>query len=143
MKRIELYREFQKNIVTAVQNEALMCGMKEYSVSIKTHSTEVSVFSHGWSAVLIFYISGRVVVKSIKTQKEQVDTILLDKIDWDYVNGRCTVADLMSKYVFKVFNVAMELRQEWRREYRERYTERLSAVAAAVNTDREGGLNGI
>lgn len=143
MKRIELYREFQKNITTAVQNEALMCGMKEYSISIKKLSTEVSVFVHGLSAVLIFYIGGRVDLKNTVLQKQYDDTILLDKIDWDYVSGRCTVADLMSRYVFEVFNVAIGLRQEWRRAYRERYTARLAAVAAAVNTVREGEANGI
>ena len=44
---------------------------------------------------------------------------------------------------FELFNVAMGLRQEWRRVYRERYTAHLAAVAAAVNTVREGEVNGV
>ena len=66
-------------------------------------------------------------------QKKHDDTILLDKIDKDYVSGKCSVADLASRYVYEVFNAALELRQKWRTEYRERYNERMAAMAAAVN----------
>ena len=65
-------------------------------------------------------------------QKKHDDTILLDKIDKDYVSGKCTVADLASRYVYEVFNAALELRQQWRTEYRERYNERMAAMASAV-----------
>lgn len=119
--------------MTLVQNEALMCGFKEYAVSVKNQSTEVRVFVHGYTAVLTFYISGRVVVKLMMYQKKHDDTILLDKIDKDYVSGKCTVADLASRYVYEVFNAALELRQRWRAEYRDRYNERMAAMAAAVN----------
>ena len=119
--------------MTLVQNEALMCGFKEYAVSVKNQSTEVRVFVHGYTAILTFYISGRVVVKLMMYQKKHDDTILLDKIDKDYVSGKCTVADLASRYVYEVFNAALELRQKWRTEYRERYNERMAAMAAAVD----------
>ncbi len=119
--------------MTLVQNEALMCGFKEYAVSVKNQSTEVRVFVHGYTAVLTFYISGRVVVKLMMYQKKHDDTILLDKIDKDYVSGKCSVADLASRYVYEVFNAALELRQKWRTEYRERYNERMAAMAVAVN----------
>lgn len=120
--------------MTLVQNEALMCGFKEYAVSVKNQSTEVKVFVHGYTAVLTFYISGRVVVKLMMYQKKHDDTILLDKIDNDFVSGKCTVADLASRYVYEVFNAALELRQQWRAEYRERYNERMAAVDEEVIT---------
>ncbi len=109
-----------------------MCGFKEYAVSVKNQSTEVKVFVHGYTAVLTFYISGRVVVKLMMYQKKHDDTILLNKIDKDYVSGKCTVADLASRYVYEVFNAALELRQRWRAEYRDRYNERMAEMAAAV-----------
>ena len=37
IKRIEIYREFQKNILTLVQNEAIMCGCRWWRV---THGVE-------------------------------------------------------------------------------------------------------
>ena len=101
---------------------------------MKNQSTEVRVFVHGYTAVLTFYISGRVVVKLMMYQKKHDDTILLDKIDKDYVSGKCTVADLASRYVYEVFNAALELRQRWRAEYRERYKERMAAVDEEVIT---------
>lgn len=133
IKRKEIFREFQKSIMTLTQNEALMCGLKEYSVSVKKQHTEVKIYVHNYTAVLTFYISGRVVIKTVQSPKEHDETVLLDSVDRDYVLGRCTVADLASRYMFAVFNAALDLRQRWRAEYRMKYNARMAAVAAAVN----------
>lgn len=132
IKRIEIYREFQQNILTLVQNEALMCGFKEYSVSVRNHHTEVKLFVHRYTAVLTFYISGRVVVKIVDTSKENDEQILHDEVDRQYASGKCSVPDLASRYVYEIFDEALKLRQRWRAEYRARYNERMAAFAAAV-----------
>ena len=127
IKKLELYREFQKNIMNVAESEALMCGFNEYTVSVRNHSTEVTIYLHGYAAVLIFYISGRVVVKYIVTKKDHEETVVIDKTDWDYAFGRCTVADLVSRYVYKVFDVALEMRQRRRLECKERHKESKNA----------------
>ena len=133
IKRKEIFREFQKNIMTLTQNEALMCGFKEYSVSVRKQHTDVKIYVRSYTVVLIFYISGRVVIKTFQSPVEQDETVLLDSVDRDYVSGRCTVADLASRYMFAVFNAALDLRQRWRAEYRMKYNARMAAVADAVN----------
>ncbi|MBR1385103.1 MAG: hypothetical protein IJ555_15045 [Ruminococcus sp.] len=133
IKRIEIYREFQKNIFTLVHNEALMCGFKEYSVSVRNHHTEVKIFVHRYSAVLTFYISGRVVVKLVNSSKDNYEQILHDEVDMQYASGKCSVPDLASRYVYEIFDEALKLRQRWRAEYKARYNERMAAFAAAVN----------
>ena len=132
IKRIEIYREFQKNILTLVQNEALMCGFKEYSVSVRNHHIEVKLFVHRYTAVLTFYISGRVVVKIVDTSKENDEQILHDEVDRQYASGKCSVPDLASRYVYEIFDEALKLRQRRRAEYKARYNERMAAFAAAV-----------
>ena len=132
IKRIEIYREFQKNILTLVQNEAIMCGFKEYSVSVRNHHIEVKLFVHRYTAVLTFYISGRVVIKIINSANGNDEEILLDEVDRLYASGKCSVPDLASRYVYEIFDEALKLRQRWRVEYRARYNERMAAFAAAV-----------
>lgn len=127
IKSLELYREFQKNIMKVAESEALMCGFKEYTVSIRNHSTEVTIYLQGYAAVLTFYISGRVVIKYTVSKEKCKETILIDKTDWQYANGKCTVADLVSRYVYKVFDVALEMRQRRRTECSDRYKEKKAA----------------
>ncbi len=124
IKTLDLYREFQKNIMKVVESEALMSGFNEYTVSIRNHSTEVTIYLHGYAAVLTFYISGRVVVKYVVSKNDHEETVIIDKTDWQYLRGRCTVADLVSRYVYKVFDVALDMRQRRRADCRDRHKEK-------------------
>lgn len=131
IKKNDIYREFQKSIITLVKNEALMCGFKEYSVSVRNHHIEVRIYVHRYTAVLTFYISGRVVIKSFNSVN-QIDEVLLDEVDKQYAAGKCSVPDLASKYVYEVFDIALKLRQRWRTDFKVRYNERMMSFAAAV-----------
>ena len=119
MKRIELFREFQKNVMNAVQTEAVMCNISQYAVKVAKQRTEVAVYIRNYSATMTFYISGRVVIKTFD-QNSAAETVISDKTDLDYYCGKCTVADLISRYVYEVFNVGMLLRNRWREDYRQR-----------------------
>lgn len=132
IKSLELYREFQKNLMKVVESEALMSGFNEYTVSIRNHSTEVTIYLHGYSAVLIFYISGRVVVKYVVSKNDHEETVIIDKTEWQYLHGRCTVADLVSRYVYKVFDVALEMRQRRRADCRDRHKEKKESEERAL-----------
>ncbi len=145
MKKVELFKEFQKNIPNMVQSEALMCGITEYSVSIRERSTEITAYIHGKSVTLRYYLSGRVVI-STKDGSNGRSRVLKEEHDFDYINGRCTVADMMSKYVFDLFDYVILIRQEWRHQYEKKRKEKKEAEVLLgefdTNIDVSGAYNG-
>lgn len=127
MKKTELYREFQKSVLNAVQTEAVMCGMSEYSVTLTKTRSEVTVYVGTYYAQLGFYISGRVLVKTYD-KKNKLEYVISDKHDREYIEGKCSVPDLISRYIFDIFDEALLLKNRRREDMRERREQRNSAV---------------
>lgn len=127
MKKTELFREFQKNVLNAVQTEAVMCGMSEYTVTLTKQKTEVTVYVGTYSAQLVFYISGRALVKTYD-KKNKLEYVIFDKPDKEYIEGKCSVPDLISRYIFDIFDEALLLKNRRREDMRERREQRNSAV---------------
>ena len=134
IKKLEIYREFQKNVMALVQSEAIMCNFKEYTVSIRYQRTEVKIFVQGYTAILKVFITGRVVIQITLSQTEDGGDILLDEVDKDFVAGGCTVADLVCKYLYEVFNVALDLRKRRPRDLIEQHNKRMEAVKETLDT---------
>ena len=127
MKRKELFREFQRSVLNAVQTEAVMCGLNEYSVTLTKHRTEVTVYVGTYYAQLVFYISGRVLVKTYD-KKNKLEYVISDKSDKEYIEGKCSVPDLISRYIFDIFDEALLLKNRRREDMRERREQRNRAV---------------
>ena len=107
-ERIELYRDFQKHCHDLVKTEAVMYGISEYSVEIRTFRTKISLFVHRYSVSLTFYISGRVVIEQITDDNE----ILSDSVYSPYTFGRCTISQLMGDLVYDLFDRALLLKEK-------------------------------
>ena len=105
-ERIELYRDFQKHCHDLVKTEAVMYGISEYSVEIRTFRTKISLFVHRYSVSLTFYISGRVVIEQITDNSE----ILSDSAYSPYTSGKCTLSRLMGDLIYDLFDRALLLK---------------------------------
>ena len=59
----KLFEDFQKVCVTAVQTEALLHGIKEYSVEARRNRTKITIYARKFAASATLYISGRLVIE--------------------------------------------------------------------------------
>lgn len=105
----ELYKEFQKACMGYVQSEAIMYGIWEYSVSIKERRTDIVLSYLGHTATLIFFKSGRLIMKYHEPEKHN-SGILADTVIEEYLNGKTTVAHLLGDCVDELFRQAMLLK---------------------------------
>jgi len=64
MIKRDIFKEFQRVCVTAVQTEALLHGISEYAVEARRNRTKITIYAKKFAASVTLYISGRLVIET-------------------------------------------------------------------------------
>lgn len=134
-----LFKDFQKVCVTAVQTEAILHGIKEYSIEARERKTKITIYAKKFAASVTLYISGRLVIEeSDSAGSGKYKVVSVSSYDNDKI---LSVSFLLRDVVIGFFGLMSDKLHtkvyNYEKEIRERYLQNLRS---AENTENKGDM---
>ena len=135
MIKRETFKEFQSVCVTAVQTEALLHGISEYSVECRSSRTKITIYAKKFAASVTLYITGRLVIEETDSVGSGSFNLVSSSM---YGKEITTVSFLLRDVVVGFFGLMSDKLHtkvhKYNKEAREKYLQRLKSAEAAIST---------
>ena len=132
----KLFEDFQKVCVTAVQTEALLHGIKEYSVEARRNRTKITIYARKFAASATLYISGRLVIEETDSVGSGKYKVVSNTVYNN--NSILSVSFLLRDVVVGFFGLMSDSLHtklhDYYKDARERRMQNISTVVETVGT---------